>query len=226
MSILVEIDLEEPLEVVLSDKALEVGQKLEAFLVWNSSECVVWVVSLEDRVYGRVCVVKSKVLHVSPQSRVSKKSLNFGKVSAMQLATNFPLFENSESLVDPEMLPVSAGHIISTPGVCNLMGSNVDLRLIANNDCWRCESEEWVFHASKGERGWKYDDGVVTPNVWSKIRLCGVEEGLKSVELSCNSVNVRWLCDDANPSSKRSVLEVTNNNGDKVGWNGNLAAEP
>ena len=64
---------------------------------------------------ARVSIVKSKVLHVSPECGVTKKSFNFGEIFSMELSADFSLFKDSKALVNPEMLPVSASHIVTTP---------------------------------------------------------------------------------------------------------------
>lgn len=64
---------------------------------------------------ARVGVGKAIRVHVLPQSRVAKESLNLSEVTSMKLAGDLALREDGEALVDPEVLPIAASNIVASP---------------------------------------------------------------------------------------------------------------
>jgi len=60
-------------------------------------------------------VRQSIVLHVGVHRDITKEGFDLSEVFSMELSTYLSLFEHSESLIDPEVLPVLAGDIIAGP---------------------------------------------------------------------------------------------------------------
>lgn len=88
---------------------------MEALLVRQLTEGVVWIVTLQHWVDGAVGVVEAVEFHIGPQRHVAELSLDQSEVLTMELARNFALNEDSEALVEPKALPVGAGDSVAGP---------------------------------------------------------------------------------------------------------------
>lgn len=106
---------EESLEIVFSNQALQEGKELESLLIRNSTEGIVRRSSLESWVKGGINMVHSVKLHVGDHRDISKMSLDNCKFFSMKLTRDLTLFEDGEALIEPEVLPILAGEIISSP---------------------------------------------------------------------------------------------------------------
>lgn len=135
----------------------------------------------------------------------------------MDYSSGFSLLEDGKTFVEPEMIPVLASDVVTSPRVSNFVGCYVNLGFIASDNCWRGKSKKWVFHTTHWERWWKNQNAVVAPNIWNlKIVFNGVKHGFEIFKFFGNKIHVDWLCNNSDPSTKRSILEVTNCNGDEV----------
>lgn len=56
--------LQESLHCIIAEEVLHVPEQLEAFLVRNIRERVIWVVAFQDRVDAGVAIVESVTEHV------------------------------------------------------------------------------------------------------------------------------------------------------------------
>ena len=130
------VGAKEALEELFTDQTFEIGQQLEALLVGHVREGVIRAVTLQDRVDACIGAVKAISVHVLPEGRVSEQGFNLGKVGAMEDTRDFALRENSEALIEPEVLPVAACHIITGPRVGNLVRGDINLRLVSDDDSW------------------------------------------------------------------------------------------
>lgn len=208
--------MKEVLEELLANKAFHVVKKLKALFIRNVGECIVGAITLEDRVDARIGVIETVSVHILPKGRVAKKSLYLSEVLAVKNTRYLALREDCEAFVEPEVLPIAASDIVASPRVSDLMSSDIDLRLVTNDDSWGSKGQKRVFHSSEWERRRKNNDGVVAPNVRSQIGLSGVKKRFQSVELSSDHVHLRRFGNDANTTTKRAVLEVTDNDSHKV----------
>ena len=121
-------------------------------------------------------VIKTEVLHVLVHAGVTEEGSDFGEVLTMDLTADVALNKDREALVKEEALPVAACDLVAGPRVGHLVSGNIDLRLISSNNGWRSKCKQWVFHSSEWERWWQDQDGVVTPNVRSKILLSLIKQ--------------------------------------------------
>lgn len=169
--------LEHFLEVGFTEKILlNVIKELEAFFIRNFRERVIWLVITDNWVERGISIIQAILLHITIHRNVSDVSIDFGKVNIMDLCADFSFLEDCEAFVEPKVTPVFAGDIITSPGMSDLMGSDINLRLVGCNDCWRGESQQWVFHSAHWERWWQDKDTIVAPNVWSQVSFSTVEE--------------------------------------------------
>ena len=222
---LLHVETKEVLHLWAGNQRLEIVKKLESFLIADITEGVVRVVATENWVEARVGIVKTEALHVLPHGGVSEESGHLAEVLTVDLATDVPFDEDGETFVEPEVFPVFTGDFVAGPGVSHLVSSHVDLRLVADDNRGRSESQERVLHATHGERRRQNNDGVVAPDVGSHVRLNGVKKGTHVLKLIRNLVHLGGLSDDADSSTERTILEVANSDGNQVGGDRNGAAE-
>lgn len=222
---LLHVETKEVLHLWAGNQRLEIVKKLESFLIADITEGVVRVVATENWVEARVGIVKTEALHVLPHGGVSEESGHLAEVLTVDLATDVPFDEDGETFVEPEVFPVFTGDFVAGPGVSHLVSSHVDLRLVADDNRGRSESQERVLHATHGERRWEHDDGVVTPDVGSHVCLNGVQKITHVFEFVGNLVHLRGLGNDTDSGSEGTVLEVADGNCDQVGRNRDSAVE-
>ena len=134
----------------------------------------------------------------------------------MDSGRNFSFFEDGETLVEPEVAPVLASDIVSSPRVSNFVNSNIDLRFVTSDDGWRSKGEKRVLHSTHRERWWQNKNTVVAPDVRSEVVFSVVYEHLELVQLLGDCIKSARLGDNAHSSSKRPVLDVTDGNSDQI----------
>jgi hypothetical protein len=132
--VLKKVVLKESLHLILTNNRFDVVEELEALLIRNFRESIVWVVTLENWVDTGVSVIETIGAHVTPEGSITKKSFSLSKVLTVEDAADFSLIENGETFIEPETLPVSAGNIITGPRVSDLVGGNINLRLVTTNN--------------------------------------------------------------------------------------------
>ena len=71
---------QECLEVILTNEALKVVEELEALVIWDGGEGVIWRSTFESWMKGGEWILESIVDHVGVHGAVSKKSFDFGEV--------------------------------------------------------------------------------------------------------------------------------------------------
>lgn len=60
-------------------------------------------------------IILHVILHIGPHGNISEVSLNDGEFLAVELSRDFALLKDGEALVEPEVLPVLAGEIVTGP---------------------------------------------------------------------------------------------------------------
>lgn len=123
----------------------------------------------------RIGIRQTKVENIGCKGFVSKKRFYLGKFVSLIHSRYLPFDENGPSFVEPKVFPILAGYTVTSPAVGHLVGGYINLRLITNNDGWRSESEQRIFHASHRERWRKHKDGIVSPNIVAHIFFTQIE---------------------------------------------------
>jgi len=220
-----DVVLSELLEHFVTNKRLEISQKLEAFFVRNLTKGVIGVVVAENGVKRTVRVGRAESTDVTGKRGVTKLSFHKGEISSILDGRNLALNKDGPAFVKPEVLPVLASDCISSPAVGHLVSSDVDLRLVSNDNSGRSKSQKGVFHTAHGERRREDNDGVVTPDVLSNIVFSKVQKLIHFGKFIGNVINLRGLRDNTSASSSALVNDISNGKGHKVRGNRNLTVE-
>ena len=72
-------------------------------------------------------MLKSEPKHVLIHGNIPKIGLDLPEFFAMNPSADFPLFEDGEAFIEPEVAPVFASNVIAGPGVSDFMSSHEDL---------------------------------------------------------------------------------------------------
>lgn len=94
---------------------LDVGQELEALLIRNIREGVIWVGTVHHRVEGRVGRVQTKDSHILPKTHVAELGFPQSEIEIMSLRADLSLLKYSEALIKPQVRPIATSYIVSGP---------------------------------------------------------------------------------------------------------------
>jgi hypothetical protein len=96
----------------------------------------------------------------------------------VDFATYLSLFENGEAFVDPKVLPVLAGDVISCPRMGDFMGCNVHLGLVSGDYGRRGKGKKWVLH---GEEFMKIEAQLGNSSMFTDMTRYGLDNVFSSL---------------------------------------------
>lgn len=59
----------------------------------------------------------------------------------MNFGADLSFLEHCEAFIEPEVTPILTGDLIAGPRVSNLVSSDVHLRFVRSDNCWRGKRE-------------------------------------------------------------------------------------
>ncbi len=127
-------------------------EQIEALLVGDAGEGVVWVFAFEVDDQLREFVVVAELLDRVGEGLPADDGAEITPgVVAVDGCLDAPFQVRRPSLVQLEVLPAGVADQVSRPGMGELVGDDVDVLAVVRDDGRGGEGEDGVFHAAVGE---------------------------------------------------------------------------
>ena len=123
---------DEHLHVILANQRLHIIQKLEAFLIHNLTDIIVGIVAIKRWVQARVRVEEALSVEVILHGSLTKQCLPPHVVFTEEFAADCSLYKDSETLVNPEILPILTSHRVTYPSMGYLVNGDVYVWLVSH----------------------------------------------------------------------------------------------
>lgn len=180
----------------------------------------------KNRMDRSICVVIAKDCHVGTKCVVANHHFSFGILSAIKSCRDLSFDECCETHIQPEVLPILHGYLITRPLRCDEVNDVLACGLCASENGLTEEGKKGILHSTIRVVARHNQDVEIAPNVGrADISFNSVKQHFKIRKLRYCVLNKWRFGQHSNTISNGLVLDITNCNRNQVAGNREIIAE-